>query len=227
MTRRLIALAAAGFACSLTGCLGLGSPFAAPVVSGKVVDTPELSAASSEVAERVSFVGSDLLAATPLGIPEVDFFTVAGTEPELFHRDTAGVFVSEGMTNRCRTDDELAAVLALEVGRLTADFRRAARKQAPDPIPAVASAPKLDGSTDFDPSRDVYLAQFDRERKSQRGRKDRPTEDPHAIATELLRNAGHDPKLLDEVAPLVKVATNNSQAARQLGAGSAAPKWSW
>ena len=226
MTRRLIALAVAGCAAALTGCLG-DSLRPSPVVSGKVVGTPQLSPASSEVAERVSFVGSDLLAATPLGIPEIEFFTVTSSEPELFHREASAVFVSEGLADRCRTDDELAAVLAHEVGRLTAEFRRAARKQVQDPIPAVASAPKLDGSTDYDPSRDIYLAQFERSRQAPADKKDWPTVDPREIAAELLRNAGRDPKLLAEVAPLVKVADGNSAAGRHLGGGSAAPKWTW
>lgn len=223
MTRRLIALAAAGFACGFTGCVG--DPLRpAPVVSGTVVDTPRLTPASSAVAERVSFVGSDLLAATPLGVPEIDFFTVASAESELFHRDTSAVFVSEGLADRCRTDDELAAVLALEVGRLTAEFRRAARRQVHDPIPAVASGPKVGGGPD--PAEVIYLAQFDRMKQAPADKLNWPTVDPREIAAELLRNAGRDPKLLSDVAPLVKAAGDNPTA-RQLGGASVPPKWSW
>jgi len=225
MTRRLIALAATGFACSFTGCLGL-SPNSAPIVSGKVVETPTISQASGETVERVDEVGSDLLTATPLGIPNIDFFTIGSKDTELFHRDTRTLYISDTLVNRCRTDDELAAVLALEMGRMTAEFRRGVRKQVKEPIPAVASAPKLDGSTDIDPARDVYLAQYDRARQAPADKKDWPTVDPHEIAVELLRNAGREPKLLTDIAPLVRDAANG-QNARRLGATGPAPKWSW
>lgn len=224
MTRRLIALAAAGFACSFSGCLGL-SPFSAPIVSGKVVETPVISQAESEVAERVDEVGSDLLTATPLGIPNIDFFTIGSKDAELFHRDTRTLYVSDTLVNRCRSDDELAAVLALEMGRMTAEFRRGLRKQVKEPIPAVASAPKLDGSTDIDPARDFYLAQYDKARQAPADKKDWPTVDPHEIAVELLRNAGREPKLLKDVAPLVKDTASGTNA-RRLGATGPAPLWS-
>jgi predicted Zn-dependent protease len=224
MTRRLIALAAAGIACSLTGCFMFRPNPAHPHVDGKVVETPPISQASGETAERVDHVGTDLVAATALGIPDVDFYTVGSAEPELFHRDTKLLYISEGLANRCKTDDELAAVLAIEVGRMTAEFRRGLRKQVKEPIPAVASAPKFDGSTDLDPARDVYLAQYDQARQAPAAKKDWATTDPHEIAVELLRNAGREPKLLDQVAPLVKAAGNNS--ARRPGVAGPAPTWS-
>lgn len=138
MTRRLIALAAAGIACTLTGCLR-DSLNSAPVVGGKVVETPPISQASGEAAERVDHVGTDLLTATAIGIPDIDFFTVGSNEAELYHRDSKMLYISEGLVHRCKTDDELAAVLAVEMGRMTAEFRRGVRKQLRDPMPAVAS----------------------------------------------------------------------------------------
>ena len=224
MTRRLIALAAVGIACTFTGCLR-NALQPGPVVSGKVVETPPISQASGETAERVDHVGTDLLADTALGIPDIDFYTVGSAEPELFHRDTKLLYISEGLANRCKTDDELAAVLAIEVGRMTAEFRRGLRKQVKEPIPAVASAPKFDGSTDIDPARDVYLAQYDKARQAPADKKDWATTDPHEIAVELLRNAGREPKLLGQVAPLVKEAGNTS--ARRPGVAGPAPTWTW
>jgi hypothetical protein len=226
MTRRLIALAASGFAVSLTGCFALFPHPAQPLVSGKVVEQPPLSQASGEAAERVDHVGSDLLTATPLGIPDIDFLTVGSADVELFHRDVKTLYISDSLVNRCKTDDELAAVLALEIGQMTAEFRRGVRKQSPEPMPSVASAPKFDGTTDTDPSRAVYLAQYERAKQSPAERKNWPTVDPQEIAEELLRNAGREPKLLTQVAPLVREAANGPNA-RRLGGTSLAPKWSW
>lgn len=226
MTRRLIALAAAGFAVSFTGCFMFGPHPGPPLVSGKVVEQPPLSQSSGEAAERVDHVGTDLLTATPLGIPEIDFLTVGSADAELFHRDVKTLYISDSLVSRCKTDDELAAVLAHEIGQMTAEFRRGVRRQSPEPMPPVASAPKYDGSTDTDPSRAVYLAQYEKLKQTPADKKNWPTVDPQEIAEELLRNAGREPKLLTQVAPLVREAGNGPNA-RQLGGASAAPKWSW
>ncbi len=226
MTRRLIALAAAGGAVSLTGCFMFGPHPGPPLVSGQVVEPPALSQASGEAAERVDHVGSDLLTATPLGIPDIDFLTVGSADVELFHRDVKTLYISDSLVNRCKTDDELAAVLALEIGRMTAEFRRGVRKQAPEPMPSVASAPKFDGTTDNDPSRAVYLAQYEKAKQTPAEKKNWPTVDPQEIAEELLRNAGREPKLLTTVSPVVREAANGPNA-RRLGVTSPAPKWSW
>lgn len=224
MTRRLFALAAAGIVCAFVGCLR-DSLHSAPLVAGKVVETPTVTRASGETAERVDEVGSDLLTATPLGIPDISFYSLGGNDAELFHRDPKTLFISEGVVSRCRTDDELAAVLATEMGKMTAEFRRGVRKQVREPMPAVASAPKYDGTTDLDPSRDAYLAQYVAARQSPAEKKNWPTVDPHEIAVELLKNAGRDPKLLTEVAPLLRDAANGPTARRLNSA--AAPSWGW
>ncbi len=224
MPRRFFALAAAGIACAFVGCLR-DSLHSAPLVAGKVVETPTVAQASGETAERVDEVGSDLLTATPLGIPDISFYTLGGKDVELFHRDPKTLFISEGLVSRCRTDDELAAVLALEMGKMTAEFRRGVRKQVKEPMPAVASAPKYDGTTDLDPSRDAYLLQYAAAKQSPADKRSWPTVDPHEIAVELLKNAGREPKLLKDVAPLL-TDTANGPTARRLGA-SAAPSWGW
>lgn len=225
MTRRLIALAAAGLASAGTGCFMFNSGSTPPTVAGKVVETPTVSQASAETAERVDEVGTDLLTATPLGIPDINFYCIGGKEPELFHTDPKTLYISEGLVARCRTDDELAAVLALEMGQMTAEFRKGVRKQVKEPMPKVASAPKYDGTTDIDPSRDAYLVHYDRLKQSPADKQNWPTVDPQEIATELLRNAGREPKLLAEVAPLVRDAANGPTARRMTA--SAAPTWGW
>lgn len=61
-------------------------------------------------------VGRDLIAGTPLGIPEISFQTIGSAEPEMFHPDPHTVYVTEGLVNLCKTDDELAAVLCTRSG---------------------------------------------------------------------------------------------------------------
>lgn len=220
MLRTLAALIAAGFAVSLAGCFSLFKPpGGSPVVSGKVVEMPTVTPASADAADRVNDIGHDLLAGTPLGIPEVDFFAVGSPDLELFHQSVTLVYISDGLVKRCRTDGELAAVLAVEVGRLTAEFRRAARKETPDPIPAAAESSR----SNSDPARDLYLAQFEKDGISPARKRHWPTVDANDIAADLLRNAGYDPKLLVVVAPLVREASVG-KTARQI-VPTKAPRW--
>ncbi len=222
MLRSFAALLAAGVVVSLCGCFSL-SQGGSPAAAGKPVETPTLSPASADAADRVSVVGADLVAATPMGIPEVDFLTLGSAESELFHQATSVVYVSEGLAAKCKTDEQLAAVLAVEVGRLTAEYRRAQRKASADPIPAAAEVQTPGGG--IDPSRDAYLAQFEKEGLTPARKRDWPTVDANEIAADLLRNSGHDPKLLAEVMPLVREA-GHGKASKQL-TPTAAPKWSW
>ena len=194
--------------------------------SNKLINGEPPEPANTEVALRVDRLGRDLLAATPLGLPEIDFHTIGSAELEICHRDSQVLFITEGLVKECKTDGELAAVLATEIGRMTAEYRRDARRQIFEPIPNNAGGPKLDGNTDFDPSRDIYNARMDRERNKPLDRKKWPTLDAEVITREILHNAGHEVRLLEEVAPLLKRAARNTGLSKQLGGAGAAPKWS-
>ncbi len=193
--------------------------------SNKLFNGEPPEPANTEVALRVDRLGRDLLAATPLGLPEIDFQTVGSSELEICHRDSQVLFITEGLVKECKSDEELAGVLAIEMGRMTAEYRRDARRQLFEPIPTNAGAPKLDGQTNFDPSQDIYNARLERERNKPKDRKKWPTMDAEAIAREILHNAGHEERLLEDVAPLLKRAARNTALSKQLGGAGAAPKW--
>jgi hypothetical protein len=227
MTRRIGALAVALALVHFVGCSHLfnDQDFRAKVI-GAPVEPPKVPEASVEAAARVDAVGRELLAGTPLGIPEVAFHTVGSAEPEVYHNDPNTLYITEGLVNLCKSDDELAAVLATEVGKMTAEFRRTVRKQSPDPISKAASPAPLDRASDYDPGRDVYLAQFEKHARKPAEKLNWPTVNATTIGTELLRNSGRDAKLLGEVAPQLKLASRNTMLARQLGGRSQDPRWS-
>ena len=210
---------------ALTGCHSLGLSHDVESIVGKPVETPKVAEASVEAAARVDAIGRELLGGTPLGIPEIAFQTVGSAEPELFHHDSNTLYITEGLVNLCKRDDELAAVLATEIGRMTAEFRRTARKQHPEPIPEGASPAPLDRASGYDPGRELYLAQFEKSTRRPAERLKWPTVDPTKIAEELMRNAGHDGKLLKDVTPQLKLAARNHQLATQLGGRPALPRW--
>jgi hypothetical protein len=223
MPRRIGALAAAFALTHLAGCMFL-SPDLRRQVTGEI-EKPKVPEASVEAAARVDEVGRDLLAGTPLGIPEIAFQTIGSAEPEIFHPDPHTVYITEGLVNLCKTDDQLAAVLAHEVGHLTAEFRRTVRRQQPEPIPAAATS-QLDRGTSHDPGREMYLAQFEKAtRRTPSDKQSWPTTDPKAIAAELLRNASREPKLLAEVAPQLRQASRTRTLARQFEGAITEPRW--
>jgi hypothetical protein len=195
------------------------------------VKPPTVAPASVAAAARVDKLGRQLVAGSPFLGLDPTFQTIgpvkAGgiSEPELFHRDSTGVFLTEGMVDLCRKDEELAAVLAHELGQMAAEARRTDRMRLRDPIPAVAMGGKPDGSTDFDPARDAYLADFEKNVRKPTERKMFPVTDANKIAKQILADAGFAEKWLDDVQPTLKKANRTQVIAKQLGGATAAPKW--
>ena len=146
MTRPGIVLFAAGLGFAVAGCLGA---FTADekTVRNKPVETPKLPEASVELAARVDQVGRDLMSATPFFPVEPTIHTVAMSEVFVTHPDLAGVLVSEGLAKKCRSDAELAAVLAAELGQMAAEKRAADRLRTgtgdPPPDPREAAVELL------------------------------------------------------------------------------------
>ena len=195
-------------------------------IVNKEVKTTAVSAASVESSARVDKIGRQLLAGSPfLGI-DVSFQTIGKPEPELFHRDAQGLFISEGFVLKCKSNEQLAAVLASEIGLMVAEMRMTERMRLPEPLPTAALGPKLDGTTDYDPGRAMELAQFEKSARRPAEKKLWATSDPKTIAKGLLKDAGFDPKLFDDVAPLIREAGRNQTIAKQLGGRGDSPRWS-
>ena len=76
--------------------------------------------ADEALAVRVDSVGSKLVAANPqIGLRVTRFATIGkAPQSEVFHVGANMVFVTEGLAKRCSTEAELAAVLALELGKI-------------------------------------------------------------------------------------------------------------
>ena len=103
-----------------TGCVFLGSK-----PSGQVVGkNAKIDEASLELAERVEDISQKLLHGTPLGIPEMEVLMVGMPDPELFHRDSHVLYISEGLVKQCKDDEILAAMLARDIATMTVEYRR-------------------------------------------------------------------------------------------------------
>ena len=89
---------------------------------------PTVNPASTDTAARVDTMGRRILAANP-GIGGKPMFTTIGApQSEVFHRGMTDVFVTEGLVREC-TDEQLAAVLCLELAKMVREREAATPAQ--------------------------------------------------------------------------------------------------
>jgi hypothetical protein len=150
-------------------------------------------------------------------------------EAMLFHRDRVGVFISDSLVTQCKTDDELAAVLAIELGKMAAEGRNLTRMGYVDSFAQVPTANGMDATNlSADAVRMTELAKME-ERMPRKAIDESKKDfaDPAKIAADLLRTAGYDEKHLRAVEPLVKNANKDRTILQHLGAASGRePDWS-
>jgi hypothetical protein len=209
----------------IIGCLQSGRSLTSWFIDPEIKGQHEPPVA---VAARVDQVGRQLLAANPFSGIDATFQVLGHPDALIFHRDRVGVFISDALVDQCKTDAELAAVLASELGKMVAEQRNLSRMGYVDQFSQVPTANPMD-STNLaaDPVRMTELAKFDQRqpRKTQDDAKKELT-DPKKIAAEMLRTAGLDEKALAAVDPILKNANKNRDVLKQLGAGGSEPVWS-
>ncbi len=219
MTRPLLV---AALLVGLTGCLD--EELNDPAIRNKPVELPDVPKASVDAAARVDQVGRQLVSQSLFLGVEPTFHTYGHKNPEIFHPDLNGVFVTEGLVARCKTDEELAAVLALELATMSTERRTAERLRGAGSMPPVPdSATVSPGGVAADQNQLGTQAMIDRQTSKP---KRAAPEDPRAAAADILRSAGFDPKSLEQVAPLVREAADNHAAAVGLPGRPARPRWS-
>ena len=216
----LLAIAAAG--CSPEDLLHRGA------VANKAIDTSAYPAARPEASARVHELGEALLGQNPfLGVAPV-FYVVGRKEPEIYHADGNGLLVTEGLVDACRGDGELSAVLALELGKMSAEARTSKRMRLSD-APATPAGSAANGSPGSGPD-DVQLrteAIFQQAAPAKPGsRKPPANEDAAAIAAEILQNASVDTKHLAAARTLLSESRRGTPIADQMNPKPVPPQWS-
>ncbi len=218
-------IGAAALLVGLAGCLG--NELDGPSIRNKPVETPKLPKASVQTALRVDQVGRQLVSQSLFLGVEPTFSTYGQKEPEIFHPNLSSVFVTEGLVSKCKTDDELAAVLAVELATMSAESRAANRMRGAGPMPTLPDAATVSaGGIASDQNQLGTQAIIDR-RLGPTKRPGRPAaNDTRAAAADILRSAGFDPKALDQVTPLMQEAGSHHAAAEGLGERPTRPRWS-
>lgn len=220
----LLLMSVVGMGCTANGELASGRLFGWEKV--KTPRDPNLPLAHLETSERVESLGRRLIAQNAFTGIEPLFYTFGVPESVLFHRGAEELFISEGLVKKCKTEDELAAVLCSELGVMMAEKRGARRSGADkDTIPAagLAGGVSVAGGTPLDPGREAEIA-F-RERQQPKSVPVADTADANKYAKELLKGAGFDATELERIEPLLKQSSRSAALRKQMSGSAPAPKW--
>jgi hypothetical protein len=225
-TRRLGWVAGLG-GLAVAGCFAVDAPAPEsqfrPPSSTSAAPPPNLTPASTEAAARVDQLGRRILAANPQAGARPLFRTIGAPEPEVFHRGTGDVFVTEGLVRQCAGDGQLAAILCAELGKMVAEreaLAPAATRRPERPPPIDPGIGRDSGwGTAPDQTRLRELADYDKERR-QRQQPVAPP-DPAALARVYLLRAGYHDEDLQAAAPLLQGANAHTTFERQMAAPTA------
>ncbi len=180
--------------------------------------------ANTEACTRVYTVGQRLLSSNP-DLPRHMVFRAAGQPtPEIFHQGNNSIVVTQKLVEMCKTDAELSAVLAMELGKMTAERMVLAPMDAePDirkPIdPGLIGRDSSGVANTPDPFRLQETAIYEEDQRKQFAASRLP--DPNHLARLYLRRAGYSPADLDRVKPILRAADGHSDLERQM---TSAPK---
>jgi len=186
---------------------------------------PNVSPASTEAASRVDRIGRGVLAANPQIGAKPLFRTIGAPRPEVFHRGTDDVYVTEGLVRLCETDGQLAAVLCAELAKMVAEREAAApasvrRPERLPPIDIPVAADGLAGAPDHTRLRE--LADYEKQKRQQARQEKLPPPDPQALCKDYLRTyllrSGYNPQDIDAAAPVLDAAARNYVFEQQMGA---------
>ena len=193
------------------------NPFTNSPGSSTVTRT-SFSPSSMKAAARVDAVGRNVLAANPqLGMQPL-FRTIGAPEPEVFHRGTVEVDITEGIVNQCATDGQLAAVLLLELAKMVGEREAAAGPQPrkPDRLAPLDAPVGNDYGGSFGSADQIHRAELAKFEKESRDRASRGPFDPQSLARSCLTKAGYAPTDLDSVQPILSAAADNRTFAKQI-----------
>ncbi len=194
--------------------------------SGQVTQA-NYSSADSAVCMRVDSVGRKLLLENPQISVRPQFAAVLSESPEIFHLDQQMIIVSEGLVRKCRSDADLAALIALELGRMVAqregrlpdDVRRAELRK---PI-AVEIGPG-GNALGSDVVGKLELSNYEKDRAKIRQASGRP--DSAHLARMYLEKAGWEKSDFEAAAPILQIAENHVALERQLKGTVTPGQWS-
>ena len=200
------------FACGLAGCAQFDArdPFASinPFGPERRFDPGAAPVANTQAATRADAVASAVIAQCRTELPDKPVvMTIGLKEPMIFHQRSGLLVLSDGLVERCGTDDELAAVICYELGKMAAEQDKGPVRSDSDTPPAPRlSADVVGGGYSPDMTRLAEEAKYSR--RSPRPREPKP--DPRTLAQTFYTRSGHTADDFSRVRALVKEAEDNA-----------------
>jgi hypothetical protein len=168
--------------------------------------------ATEAAGKRVAAVGQQLVQANKLGIRPA-FRTWGGPQLAIEHQGTASVTITEGLVNKCETDNQLTAVLAMELGKMISEREvqagprlRRIEREPPMELRVGSDVNGINGPADMTRVAELAPYEFDRQRRDE---PPPPPPDPKALARLYLLKANVPASELDVVDPLLRAVAQN------------------
>lgn len=188
-----------------------------PMVAEKRMDLVQANAAACT---RVYTISQRILAANP-DLPRRMVIRAAGyPNPEVFHQGNNTIVVTQKLIEMCKNDAELAAVLAMEMGKMSAERIVLApldseELQIHKPIDPGRIGNDVAGVANVkDPFRLQEMAMYEEDQRKQYAASHLP--DPNRLARLYLRRAGYSEAELDHIKPILRAADDHSDLQRQM-----------
>jgi len=159
---------------------------------------------------RVDAIGRKLTQANPGSGVRPGFAIHGSPKVEVFHQGTTMVHITQPLVQKCKSEAELAAVIALELGKMVSEREALAHPRTRSPertVPADVPIGNSGQVAALDQVRLAELARFEQEKKA--AGKPLPPPDPHKLAAIYLEKAGYSKTSLDAVRPLLDEAEAN------------------
>jgi hypothetical protein len=218
------------------GCVDESRPLlVAPgesVPQGRLSRSPKINLGSEvdpATTKRVLAVGGKLIDANPQAGIRPMFITVGAPHPEIFHKGGGTrhyqIFVSEGLVKRCQSDEQLAAVLALELGKIVSARESRLGPSRPDSFRLPPDVPiGTDAGGTFGPADGTRMMEHARlDPKRPRPGKPSAPATPEALARTYLGKAGFAAATLADVGPLLRQAEEHYQVEKSISTAEIGP----
>jgi len=182
--------------------------------------------ATEAAAKRVATAGQELVQANKLGIRPV-FRTWGGPQLAIEHQGTTSVTITEGLANKCETDNQLKAVLAMELGKMVSEREvqagprvRRMEREPPMEVRVGSDVTGINGPADMTRMAELAPYEYDRQRRDE---PPPPPPDPKALARLYLLKANVPASELDVVDPLLRAAGQSGMLDKHSNAPPAQP----
>jgi hypothetical protein len=195
---------------------------------GPVMPTPVMkpptSPATEQNVKRVEPLLQAILTANPELSVKPKIQVIGSPEPEIFHRDTSMIWVTDGLVQRCTDDAQLTAVLSLELAKMVSQHSAlialGARRPERPPPPYTPIGNDVNNSFgNVDVTRAAELGRYDDSRRAALSTPPPTPPDPQGLARIYLSKAGGKPEDLTAVAPLLREADSHTTWETQMKGG--------